>query len=71
MNALDNGSPILPDRTGFRLDRENAKVMGVCSGMAHYFGVDVTLVRVGWALGTILGFGSLVLIYIAIGLIAD
>lgn len=71
MSALDKSDPILPQRGGFRLGRENAKLMGVCSGMADYFGVDVTLVRIGWALGTILGFGSLILIYIAIGLIAD
>ncbi len=45
--------------------------MGVSAGIADYFNVDVTLVRLGWVVGTILGFGSLVLIYLAIGLIAD
>ena len=48
-----------------------AVVMGVSAGMADYFGIDVTLVRVGWVVGTLLGFGSLILIYLAIGLIAD
>ena len=71
MSSLDKRSPILPERRGFRLGRSQAKVMGVCSGIADYFGVDVTMVRVAWALGTILGMGSLVLIYLAIGLIAD
>ncbi|PKB19620.1 phage shock protein C (PspC) family protein [Novosphingobium kunmingense] len=71
MSSLDKSSPILPERRGFRLGRSQAKLMGVCSGIADYFGIDVTLVRVAWALGTILGMGSLVLIYIAIGLIAD
>lgn len=71
MTSLDKSSPILPERRSFRLGRSQAKVMGVCSGIADYFGVDVTLVRVAWALGTILGMGSLVLIYLAIGLIAD
>ena len=55
----------------FRLDRTNGKVMGVCAGIARYFGIDTTLVRVGFVLGTLLGFGSFILIYLAIGLIAD
>ncbi|NCP23345.1 MAG: PspC domain-containing protein [Erythrobacter sp.] len=45
--------------------------MGVCSGISRHFGIDVTLVRVGFVLGTLLGFGSFLLIYLAIGLIAD
>ena len=71
MSALNHSDPILPQRSGFHLGKDRAKVMGVCSGIADYFNVDVNLVRVGWALGTILGFGSLILIYLAIGLIAD
>ncbi len=64
------------NRTGmtgraFRLDRTNAKFMGVCGGIANYFGWDANLVRIAWVLGTILGFGSLILIYLAIGLIVD
>ncbi len=57
--------------TGFRLNKARGKFMGVSAGMADYFGWDVTLVRVGWVVGTLLGFGSLILIYLAIGLIAD
>ena len=56
---------------GFHLDRSNGKVMGVCGGIADYFGVDPTLVRIGFVAGTLIGFGSLILVYIAIGLIAD
>ena len=56
---------------GFRLNKQRGKFMGVSAGIADYFDVDVTLVRLGWVVGTILGFGSLVLIYLAIGLIAD
>ena len=62
---------IRPTRGTFRLGQADRKLMGVCSGMADYFGVDVTVVRVAWALGTVLGFGSLILIYLAIGFIAD
>lgn len=62
--------PLEPSR-GFRLDKARGKIMGVCSGIANYFGLDVTLVRVAFALGTLLGFGSAVLVYLLIGLIAD
>ena len=55
----------------FRLDKSNGKIWGVCGGIANYFGIDATLVRVGFILGTLIGFGSLLLVYIAIALIAD
>ncbi len=58
-------------RRGFHLDKVNAKFMGVCSGIADSFGWDVTLVRVGFVAGTLLGFGSLLIVYLAIGLRAD
>lgn len=60
-----------PARRGFHLDKANAKFMGVCSGIASSFGWDVTLVRIGLVTGTLLGFGSLLIIYLAIGLLAD
>ena len=66
-----SGSDNSPAGKTFRLDKTNAKFMGVCSGIARFFGWDVTLVRIVFALGTIFGFGSLLIIYLAIGLIAD
>ena len=55
----------------FALDRNGGKLMGVCSGIARYFGIDATWVRLGFVAGTLLGFGSFILIYLAIALIAD
>ncbi|WP_379545984.1 PspC domain-containing protein [Qipengyuania sp. DSG2-2] len=55
----------------FRLDKRDAKLAGVCGGIANYFDVDAFWVRLGFAAGTIIGFGSLILVYIAIALIAD
>ena len=26
------------------------KIMGVCAGVADYYGIDVSLVRIGWAI---------------------
>jgi phage shock protein C len=44
------------------------KIAGVCSGFAHYFECDVTLMRVIWlilAFGTGLGFIGYVIAWIA------
>lgn len=56
---------------GFHLNKERAKLMGVCAGIADRFDIDVTLVRIGFVIGTLAGFGSLLLVYLAIGLIAN
>lgn len=68
INTVEND---MTTNRAFRLDKTNGKFMGVCSGIANYFGWDANLVRIGFALGTIFGFGSLILVYLAIGLIAD
>ena len=39
----------------FTLDKRNAKFWGVCSGIAKYFGVDPTFVRIGAVVVTLLG----------------
>ena len=54
-----------------RLDRENKKVLGVCSGLARWTGMDTGLVRVLFVIAALIGFGSPVLIYILLGLIID
>lgn len=40
-------------------------VTGVCAGVARYFNVDVTLVRVVWSIVSIFSAGAGVLAYIA------
>ena len=42
-------------RTKIYLDKQNAKWSGVCAGISDYTGVDVTWVRVGLVLLTLLG----------------
>ena len=37
---------------------------GVCGGVAKYFGLDATLVRILWAILTFFGFGTPILLYI-------
>jgi phage shock protein C len=44
-----------PQRTKFYLDKQNAKWKGVCAGISDYTGIDVTWVRVGTVIVTLLG----------------
>jgi phage shock protein PspC (stress-responsive transcriptional regulator) len=70
MSALrDHNSAVT--RTGFHLDKVNGKAMGVCAGLANHFGGDPLAWRLAFVLGTVFGFGSLVIVYLAIGLLAD
>jgi phage shock protein PspC (stress-responsive transcriptional regulator) len=62
---------MLTIRRPFRLDKPNGKVMGVCAGLANYFGVDTVWFRVGFLAAAVIGFGSPVIIYLIIGLVAD
>ena len=39
----------------FELDRANGKIAGVCAGFANMTGIDVTIIRVGLVVATILG----------------
>jgi phage shock protein C len=49
-----------------RLTRSNDDrwLGGVCGGVAEYAGLDANLVRLLVVLGTVLGFGSLLLVYV-------
>ncbi len=72
MNQVDRNRPaVTPAGKSFRLDKADGKLWGVCGGIANYFGIDVTLVRIGFVVGALVGVGSLVLIYAGIALIAD
>jgi len=55
----------------FHLDKSNAKLMGVCSGIANYFDWDANIIRIAFVLAAVFGVGAPVLIYLAIGLIAS
>ena len=57
--------------TKLTLNRANKKILGVCAGLADWSGIDAMIVRVAFVLATLIGFGSPILIYIALGLILD
>ena len=44
-------------------------LFGVCGGLAEYFNMDVTLVRILFVAAAILGFGSPILIYLVMALV--
>ena len=58
-------------RGQFYLDKSNAKLLGVCSGIANYTEIDALWVRI--AAGLLLVFGSPIVIpiYLAIAVLAD
>jgi phage shock protein PspC (stress-responsive transcriptional regulator) len=72
MSNLDkSNAAVTPVSSGFRLDKHNAKVFGVCSGIAKHFGIDPLIVRLGFVIGGFLSVGTAALVYIAIALIVD
>lgn len=55
----------MPKKKFYRI-RENKKLCGVCTGVAEYFDIDLTLVRILWVLTAIKGMGVIAYILIAI-----
>ena len=49
-------------------DRSDQKLCGVCSGIARYFDLDPTVIRLGWVLFSALG-GSGILAYIVCAIV--
>ena len=60
-----------PSRTKFYRDKRHGKLMGVCSGIADYTGLDVTLVRIMVAGAVFMSGGSVLPLYFIAGFIAD
>ncbi len=43
----------------------NKMLCGVCAGIAEYFGIDPTLIRLGWVVLTFIGFSGIIAYIIA------
>ncbi|MFC0444751.1 envelope stress response membrane protein PspC [Pseudidiomarina halophila] len=52
-------------------DKKNAKVAGVCAGIANYFNIEAWLVRIIVVTAVIFGHGFVVILYIAAWMILD
>jgi phage shock protein C len=53
------------------LDKTNKKILGVCAALANWTGIDAMIIRLIFAVATVVGVGSPVLIYILLALILD
>ncbi|MDQ4086503.1 MAG: envelope stress response membrane protein PspC [Pseudomonadota bacterium] len=51
-------------RTRFYLDKQNAKLWGVCSGISDYTGIDVTLLRVAFLVSIFMTGGMTIPVYV-------
>jgi len=65
---MNSPAPAYQPTPNRRLARrsDDKLIAGVCSGVADYLGIDVTLVRVLTALGAVLGFGTLIVAYVVL-----
>lgn len=54
-------------RTGFYLDKRNARFLGVCSGVADYFGVDTFWIRLGFVMTLFFLFPPIFFAYFIVG----
>ena len=59
-----------PERKKLYKSRVSRKLAGVCGGLAEFFGIDVTLVRVAFVVLFLFGGGG-VLIYLLAALILE
>lgn len=50
-------------------DTNNAMVFGVCAGLSNYTGIDTSLIRIGFIIGTILTGSALFWIYVLLGIV--
>ena len=57
--------------TKLSLNKVNKKILGVCAGLSDWSGIDTTIIRIAFVVTALIGFGSPILIYVALGLILD
>ena len=65
--SLVSGSSALT-RTWYRVP-ESKLIAGVCAGLAEQFGVSVTIIRLAFVLGVIIGWGMGLVLYLALWVI--
>ncbi|HEX8302443.1 envelope stress response membrane protein PspC [Sphingomonas sp.] len=60
----------MSSRTKFYLDKQNSKVMGVCSGLADYTGIEAIWLRVGMVVLALSTSGTVIIGYLLIAWLA-
>ena len=53
------------------LSDTDKKICGVCGGIAEYFDIDSTLVRLAWVVLSLMSVGGGIIVYIAAALIVQ
>lgn len=51
------------------LSDKDRKIAGVCGGLAEYFGIESTIVRILWALAVLVSYGTGFILYLVFWLI--
>lgn len=51
------------------LSDKDRMIAGVCGGLADYFGIDSTIVRILWALAVMVSYGTGFILYLVFWLI--
>jgi phage shock protein C len=46
--------------------RQDRKIAGICAGLAEYFGMDATLMRVAWVILAFLSVGLAIVLYLVL-----
>ena len=64
MSQNPTGYQAYPSPRRLVRSRDDRWLGGVCGGVAEYAGIDANLVRLLVVLGTIFGFGSLLIAYV-------
>ena len=54
---------------GLKKSTTDKKLAGVCGGLAAQFGIDSTIVRIIFAIATVVGVGSPILIYLVLAFV--
>lgn len=66
--SSDYDSYALTQKKKLFRSRTDKKIAGVCGGLARYFGISSTMVRLIFAIATLFGYGSFILVYIALSI---
>jgi Putative stress-responsive transcriptional regulator len=65
-NESNIGRKMMPKRL-YKIER-GRKIFGVCGGLAEYFNIDVSLVRIAWVLLVLFG-GTGILLYLVCAIV--
>ena len=51
------------------LNKNKAKISGVCAGLGDYFGMDPTIIRIVFVICAVFGVGTPIVIYVLLALL--